>query len=284
MRIAKTVVPWLLASAILLLVSAPVRAEEPIRGLVVDCGDKVLWLGLPGPVEKGTVFDVRLLPGSKVIARAKVTNCTPDAPYVAKAKFKMLDASAFIPVGAYVETAAEDVADRDVSPGYEPVRLGPEGVNPLSFDAGVFFPADSRIGDETTDTWPAFQVNYRMGKSECCDTSIGIGYYHQDADFRIGSAAGERDFRVFPVTVDAKIRSSRSACKGGWFARLGVGAYLIDDERKVGSVTSTESVTTFGWQAGFGYESSSGRTAQIYYVDVSKTDFGGIVFSLGARF
>ena len=265
---------------ILLLVSGLSVADEPVRGLVVDRSDGILWLGLPGPVQAGAVFDVMLVPGDKVIARAEVIECTPDVPYVAKAKFAMEDPSAFIPVGAYVEAVSEAIADRDQPLGYKAIQFEPRKPNPLQFQAGLFFPSNGDLGDETSDAWPAFQLSYRVGASERCETGIGVGYYHGDGDFEIGGIAGERDFRVLPVTVDVKIRGARK----GWFLRLGAGAYMIDDERTFGGVTDSTSVTTFGWQAGFGHESKSGRLAQIHYVDVSKTDFRGVVFTLGARF
>ena len=280
MKVLSTLSPRFCVVMVLLLASGCSMAEEPVRGLVVDRSDGILWLGLPGPVRAGAVFDVKLVPGDEVIARAEVIECTPDAPYVARAKFAMEDPSAFIPVGAYVEAVSEVIADRDQPPGYKAIQFHPKAPNPLQFQAGLFFPSNGDLGDETSDTWPAFQLSYRAAASDCSETSIGVGYFHGDGDFTIGGIAGKRDFRALPVTVDMKIRGARK----GWFVRLGVGAYLIDDERTLGGVTDSTSVTTFGWQAGFGYESKSGRLAQIHYVDVSKTDFRGVVFTLGARF
>ena len=283
MKVLSALASRLSVLMILLLVSGISVADEPVRGLVVDRSDGILWLGLPGPVRAGAVFDVKLVPGDKVIARAEVIECTPDVPYVARARFAMEDPSAFIPIGAYVEAVSEVIADRDQPLGYEAIQFEPRKPNPLSFQAGLFFPSNGDLGDETSDVWPAFQLSYRAGASGCCETSIGVGYYHGDGDFEIGGIAGERDFRALPVTVDMKIRGARRADRG-CFLRLGVGAYLIHDERTFGGVTGSDSVTTFGWQAGFGYESKSGRSVQVYYTDVSKTDFKGVVFSLGARF
>ncbi|HUV06060.1 MAG TPA: hypothetical protein VMX94_13305 [Armatimonadota bacterium] len=283
MRIVSTLASRLCIVMVVLVVCGCSMAGEPLRGLVVDRTDNILWLGLPGPVQAGAVFDVMLVPGDKVIARAEVIECTPDAPYVARARFAMEDPSAFIPVGAYVEAVSEVIADRDRPCGYKAVRVGPRKPNPLQLQAGLFFPTKGDLGDETSDTWPAFQLSYRVAASECSETSIGVGYLHGDGDFTIGGIAGRRDFRVFPVTLDVKTRGARSADKR-WFVRVSLGAYLIDDERTLGGVTSSESDTAFGWQVGFGYESRSGRSAQIHYVDVSKTDFRGVVFTLGARF
>jgi hypothetical protein len=71
---------------------------------------------------------------------------------------------------------------------------------------------------------------------------------------------------------------------GGWFARAGVGAYFIRDRRTLDAVTTSQDVVTFGWQAGFGYVSRRGQSLEVHYTDVSKTDFQGLVFSLGTHF
>lgn len=288
-------------------------SDELIRGLVVDRGDDVVWIGLPCPVEKGTVFNVMLVPGDRVIGRAKVVFATPDAPYVAKAKLKLLDRDAFVPIGAYVESTADAIADRDKPPGYEAPRLEMKGPNPLSFNASLFFPTAHDLKRETDYAWPAFQLSYRLcgrrsystserigtnlARCKRVEASLGLAYYHGEGSFTVGGISGNRDFRVLPLTLDVKIWLSggdksksecpkaRAACGcAGWFARLGVGAYKIDDERTFGGVTDIVDMTTFGWQGALGYESRTGRFAQAQYVDVSRTDFRGVLFSLGARF
>ena len=271
-----------LLAIIALLPVGGLMADGPVRGLVVDRGEKILWLGLPAPVHKGAVFDVMLLPGSPVIARAEAIDCTPDAPYVARAKFVMEDPHAFIPIGAYIEAAENVPADRDQPGSYRSVTLGPEGINPLSFSLGLFFPSDSDIRDETASGWPAAKINYRISGGERSGFSVGLGYLHADGDFEVGSLSGSREFLVVPLTVDAKLQSQTK--KSGWFARVGAGAYYVRDERRVGVVAEKTSVTTFGWQAGIGYESKGGGFFEVSYTDVAKTDFKGTVFSLGARF
>ena len=283
MRIRKAFMFWLIVCTVLLLAPDLFASDEPICGLVVDRSDEALWLGLPAAVEQGTVFDVSLIPGGRIIAQARVEECTPDSPYVAKAEFKMLDASAFVPIGAYVETVSEVVSERDAPDGYRAGKSESGQPNPFDFQAGIFFPTASGLKDETDWGWPFFQVGYRLSDSPRGDVNLGLGYYHQDGSFTIGSDEGSRDFRVLPLTLDVKVRSSESPGRS-WFWRVGIGAYMVDDERTFGGVTDSDSVTTFGWQGGIGYESRSGRFAQLCYVDVSKSDFKGLTFSLGARF
>ncbi len=275
---------WFTAS----VVCSPVWAGEvsqPVRGLVVDRSDGVLWLGLPAPAKRGAVFDVMLLPGDKVIARAEVVASTADPPYVAKARFVLEDPRAFIPVGAYVEATEEVIArDRDEIRGFREVRLEPRGVNPLSFNIGAFYPSDGDFRDETGDLWTAFELAYRLAESRNTMTSLSVGYYHREGEFMVGALDGRRDFRVLPVSIDFKVGPVRGHGRCGGYFLVGVGAYDVRDDRTVGAVTESFSKTTFGWKAGLGYESKSGRFAQIKYVDVSESDFKGVVFSLGASF
>ena len=276
-----------LAAAIIAMCVCAVGADEgyqPVRGLVVDRSDGILWLGLPAPAKRGAVFDVMLIPGDKIIARAEVVASTADPPYVAKATFVLEDPDAFVPVGAYVEGAQEVIArDRDEIPGFRSVLLGPRGVNPLSFNVGAFYPTESAFRDETGDLWTAFELAYRLAESKNAITSLSVGYYHREGGFTVGGLDGRRDFRVIPVTIDFKIGTLGGARSGGYFL-LGVGAYDIRDDRTVGTATESFSKTTFGWKAGLGYESKSGRFAQLKYVDVDESDFKGVVFNLGARF
>ena len=277
---------------IAMLLSAPLAAEvindfveleQPLRGLVVDRGDNALWLGFPAAAQKGMVFNVMLVPGSEVIARAEILEATPDAPYVAKASFTMLDKKAFIPIGAYVEATNVAVADRDKEPGYKAVTLGPKGPNPLSLQAGVFFPSNDQLKDETDRVWAAFHFDYRICRSEAAEMSIGAGYYGRHGTFIEGINPGTRVIRVIPITIDAKLKSCEESGKG-WFGKVGVGAYIVRDERTVGAVSESVRNTTIGWQAGIGYESGSGRSVQLGYVDARQRDFKGVTFTLGARF
>ena len=269
---------------IAILISVPLTAEEPLRGLVVDKGDNVLWLGFPSAAQKGMVFNVMLLPGADVIARAKVLEATPDAPYVAKAGFKMLDKKAFIPIGAYVETRHVAVADRDKAPGCEGINFRPKGPNPLSFQAGVFFPSDDQLDEKTDEAWPAFQLDYSLSRSEAGGISLGVGFYRRHGTFVEGIDAGKRDLQVIPVTLDLKFTSEDWCKKGGWYGKVGAGAYIVRDHSTVGTVPEDNRTTTIGWQAAIGHESRSGRTVQLGYVDARQSDFKGITFTLGARF
>ena len=268
-----------------ILLSLPLSAEAPLRGLVVDKGDDVLWLGFPEAVQKGMAFDVMLVPGSEVVARAEVLEATPDAPYVAKANFKMLDKKAYIPVGAYVEAAKLTAADRDrdTMPGYKGMNLGPKD-NPLSLQAGVFFPSNDQLQDETDEVWPALQLDYRISRSEAAELSIGVGYYGRHGTFVEGIESGGRVIRVIPITIDAKLKFSEQCASGGWYGKVGAGAYIVIDERTVGAVSEDNRTTTIGWQAAIGHESRSGRTVQLGYVDARQSDFKGVSFTLGARF
>jgi len=269
-----------LCMAAAILLSMPLAAEEPLRGLVVDRGDDVLWLGFPSAAQKGMVFNVMLVSGGEAIARAEVTEATPDAPYVAKASFKMLDKKAFIPVGAYVEATKIPVADRDETPGYHGVALGPKGLNPLSFQVGAFFPTEDALSDETDQAWPAVQLEYMICRKS--SISIGLGFYGRGGNFEVGGIAGERNIQVYPVTVNAKLKLSGED-RNGWFGKVGAGAFIVNDERTLGGITEKTNTTTIGWQAGIGYE-SKGRSAQLSYVDGRQQDFKGISLTLGARF
>lgn len=273
--------------ALLLLIvvsSTSVPADEPIRGLVVDRNSKTLYIGLPVCVPTGTVFDVSLVPGDVVIARATVTTCTPDAPYVAQAAFKLVEPDGFIPVGAYVEVVDGAVPETDRPDGFKSVELGPYRRNPLSLSVGAFFPLDNDLETETGGIWPEFRLAYQTSRTQTFSTSIGIGYAHKYGTFAEMGVSGERDFRVYPVTFDARFYPARQIDRGGWFGRLGVGAYTIRDRRVFAGVSDTDTTTEFGWLAGFGYESSGGRTAQVYYEDTSGTEFRGLVLAVGARF
>lgn len=289
LRTQKTVVIFCIV-VVLCAVSA-VMAEQCIRGLVVDTNRDVLWLGLPAPVRNGTVFDVMLLPTGNVIARAEVIECTGDAPYVARARFAMEDTSVTIPVGAYVECMVDSIGNSGESAN-KPKRTpsntsnnGNNGVNPLSLHIGSFFPFDNSIRGETSDIWPGAHVTYRIGRLEGCDTKLGVGYFRRTGHFVEAGDEGTRDFRAIPITLDAQMRSPQAQLgAGGWFGRLGVGAYVITDERSVGATTETTSTTALGLQLGFGYESANGRSVQLTYMGSSNTGFNGLSVCLGARF
>ncbi len=263
---------------ILILSAAAARADEPMRGLVVDRGSGALWLGLPGPVPIGTGFNVYLAPGGEPMAFATVIDITPDAPYVAKAKMRALRPDAFIPVGAYVEAAATEIPEADKHEGgFQDMSLTRRYDRRLTFRAGALFPTNGDLKDETDNLWPAFQASYRLCDSPERDLQVGLGYFGGSGTF----TGGSRDFRVLPVTLDARFRTSAGS---GLFARAGIGAYYIRDERTLGLVTTSNDMVTFGWQAGFGYTSAGGYSAEICYTDVLRTDFGGVVLSLGTQF
>ncbi len=284
-------IPWRVAnvlafvSVVLILVSCAV-ADGPTRGLVVDRTDSFLWIGLPNAVPAGTVFDIRLVPNDKVIARAKVLECTPDSPFVAKASFRLTDPKGFIPTGAYAEqSASREVPETDRTDGYNTVRLEPKGINPLSLNVDAFFPTNSSLATETGDIWPAIFLDYRLSNRDRVTTSIEAGYTHKSRRFSVTGAPVRRDFRVIPVTFDAKFwAQSRAVRRGGWFAKLGVGAYAIRDTRTVSGFRTVDDFVTFGWLAGLGYESRGGGLAQLYFVDTSHGGFRGIMAGVGARF
>lgn len=256
---------------------------DPIRGLVVDRTNKFLWIGLPGEVKKGAVFDIMLVPNSKVIARAVVAECTQDSPYVAKARFVMEDQSAFIPVGAYAELRYDsEIGDRDIIGGYQDIRLGSSNT-PWNFEAGVFYPDERGLRKETSSLWPAFRLSYRLAEGKRSSAEIGLGYYHGEGSFGTEENEGSRRFRVMPLTLDLKVKKARVGC-GGFYGRLGIGAYYIRDKISAGAEEEKSSVTTLGWQVGLGYESRKGRTVEVRYTDVSRSDFKGLSFILGARF
>lgn len=274
---------WITVACLALSCAGMSIADELVRGLVVDNGSKAIWLGLPVPVEKGTVFNVYLMPGGEPLARVTVLEITPDAPFVAKASVKLLRKDAFIPVGAYVEVTGNAIPATDKPGGYDAVDLHDETARRLSFRAGVLFPTDRDLRDETADVWPMFQVSYRICSKRNKDVQIGVGYYGDNGSFSEGGLDGTREFRVLPLTFDMRIPMSYSQT-GNWFARAGIGAYFIRDRRTLGTDTTSEDVVTFGWQAGFGYVSSRGHSAELYYTDVSSADLRGAVFSLGTRF
>lgn len=270
-------------SAVLMFLCLPTMAEEPVRGLVVDRSDDILWLGLPDHVKKGAVFDVMLLPSGRVIARAEIIECTPDAPFVAKAKFAMEDPAAIIPVGAYVEATSDVIAKPDDVLSCEWAAPRTEDQDRLSIQAGVFFPSDRSIRHEVQDVWPAVLVSYRISSDELTAVSVSAGYYGGSGTFAEGLLEGNRKLRVIPVSLDAKLKMAAKR-QSGWFARLGAGAYWVKDNRTVGTIEEEIDAVTFGWQAGIGWESKSGRSAHLYYTDVSNSDFKGLVFSVGAKF
>ena len=273
---------WLVL-ACLTLSCAALRADELVRGIVVDRGDRTLWLGLPVAVEKGTVFNVYLVPGNEAIARATVTEITADPPYVAKASVKLLRSDAFIPVGAYVEVTGDAMPATDEPGGFKEAGMREKPSQQLSFRAGAFFPTGGNLDDETDEVWPSLQLSYRICEKKTAEVQVGIGYLQGNGDFTVGTETGTREMTVIPVTVDARIPMSGTR-RGGWFARVGVGAYLIAEDRALGAATTSEDTVTFGWQAGFGYSSARGHSAEISFTDVSDTDFQGLVFSLGTRF
>lgn len=274
---------WTILLSLLLSSAGVQAADELVRGLVVDRGDKSLWIGLPVPVQRGTVFNVYLVPGNEPIARATVTEITPDPPYVARASVKLLRSDAFIPVGAYVEVVGDVLPATDSPGGFRDVDFRPQTAGRLSLSASAFFPTGGDLEDETTGVWPSFHLAYRICEKQAADLQVGVGYFHGDGDFTEGLQAGTREFRVIPLTVEARIPMSASRT-GGWFSRIGVGAYYVRDQRTLGGIDSSENTVTFGWQAGFGYVSARGRSAEFYYTDVSETDFQGFAFSLGTRF
>ena len=270
---------------IAILPAMPLAADEPLRGLVVDRGDKVLWLGFPAAAQKGMVFNVSLLPGNNVIARAEVVEATPDAPYVAKASFTMLDKQAFIPIGAYVEASDVVVADRDKSPGYKAIFPAMKETNPLSLTAGVLFLSNKQLQNETDQVWPALQLDYRLSKSGPIEASLGVGFFERHGTFTVGTTTrGRHDLQVIPVTIDAKLRLSEQCGQSGWFGKAGAGAFIVRDKRVVGTTSKEANNTTIGWRAGIGYESAGGRSVELGYVDACQRDFKGTTFTLGARF
>lgn len=270
--------------AICLFLSTGVSASgELVRGLVVDRSDQELWLGLSSPVTKGTVFNVSLMPGGEIIARATSDDSTPDEPYVARARYRLLVPGAFVPIGAYVESTAVSLPDMDEPDGYRSVSTESESADRLSLRLGAFFPSDSQIRDETSGMWPTVQIGYRICDRKRLSAEIALSYFGNNGTFADGDTAGRRNLTAVPLTLDIRFPISRSD-RSGWMARAGVGAYSIRDKRTVGDVSTARNVTTFGWQAGFGYVSSRGHSAELYYTDVSSTDFRGAVFSLGTRF
>jgi len=264
------------------LACADLANDQPFRGLVVDRTEKFLWLGLPTPAKKGAVFDIMLVPGSKVIARAVVSDCTVDSPYVARAKFVMEDPSAFIPVGAYAEASySEAIDDRDVSEGYESIRLGSEK-SPWSLKVGIFYPDDKAVRDETRALWPTVEVSYRLARRDECILEAGLGYYQGKGSLVSDDLETKRDIRVLPFTLNVRVKNGKD--RDGSYARVGVGAYYVRDKVSAGGAEDKSSVVTFGWQAGLGYESRRGRSVELKYTDVSRTDFRGFVLSFGAKF
>lgn len=258
-------------------------ADDLVRGLVVDNGDKTIWLGLPAPVEKGTVFNVYLVPGGEPLARATVLEITPDAPFVARASVKLLRKDAFIPVGAYVEVTGDALPTTDEPGGFDAVDFHDETARRLTLRAGVLFPTDGDLKDETANVWPMIQLSYQICRSQKMDTQVGLAYCGDSGSFSDGILDGTRKFHVVPLTFDIRMRMSGSRT-GGWFTRAGIGAYFIRDRRTFGAVTTSEDKVTFGWQAGVGHVSTRGQSVEVYYTDVSGTDLQGVVFSLGTRF
>jgi hypothetical protein len=178
--------------------------ESVVRGMVVDRGEKnVLWIGFAEPVQKGTMFEVKLLPGGSAVANAKLIEDTTEYPYVARAKFKMIDKDAFIPVGAYVQVIDHAVPDLDEDDGYNAVSLGTKR-KPFSFQLGAFYPLDSGIRKETNSIWPVFQFGYDICRTPKMRATIGIGYMSRSGNFTQNIWNGSRDLRVIPVTLDAR--------------------------------------------------------------------------------
>ncbi len=274
---------WIAVACLALSCAGMSMADELVRGLVVDNGSKAIWLGLPVPVEKGTVFNVYLTPGGEPLARVTVLEITPDPPFVAKASVKLLRKDAFIPVGAYVEVTGNAIPATDKPGGYDAVDLHDETARRLIFRAGVLFLTGGDVKDETSSTWPAVQITYPICSKPNHDLQIGLGYCGGRGSFSEGGLDGTRDIQVVPLTLDMRIPMSYTQT-GNWFARAGIGAYLIRDRRTLGAASTSEDVVAFGWQAGFGYISARGKSAEIHYTDVSRTDFQGLVFSLGTRF
>lgn len=257
---------------------------KPVRGIVVDRSENILWLGLPVQVKKGTVFNIMVMPNSKVIAKAIVTECTPDEPYVAKAKFVFEEKGAFITVGAYAEAVSDAaVNDRDKIDGYQEVELGPKGVNPLSFSIGVFYPLESSLRSETVSLWPAVQIGYQLSKQGNTALGLSIGYFHGDGSFTVNEVEGRRDFRLVPLILDVKFSES-AQFKGTPYFKSGIGAFYVKDERSTGSTEDNLDVVTFGWRLGLGYQSKKGRHVELTYTDATRSDFKGLTFNLGARF
>lgn len=258
-----------------------------IRGIVVDTTAKILWLGFPVPVTKGSVFDVKLMPGGKAIARAEVIDATPDAPYVAKATFKILDKTAMIPIGAYVEQSAIEANDRDEAPVLKPREMSHRGANPLGLQVGAFFPMNDRLRDEMDDVWPSLELDYMCHKVSRGEIYVGLGYLggRGNSVEKIGGTptAVGRTISVYPLTVNGKFPLGEG-CHKSWFGRLGIGAYYVNDKKTIEDVSNLSHKTRVGWQAGLGYESKNGQTAQLSYLDVPDTDVRGITFSLGTRF
>lgn len=269
--------------AVVMFVCLPAVADELVRGLVVDRSDDILWLGLPDHVKKGAVFDVTLIPGSNVIARAEIIECTPDSPFVAKAKFVMEDPAAIIPVGAYVEATSDVVAKPGDLLSYEWATTRTEDQDRLSIQTGVFFPSERSVRDEVQNVWPAVQVSYRLSSDKSSTVGISAGYYGGTGTFTEGLVEGNRKLQVIPVSLDTKLKMGEKR-QSGWFAKLGAGAYWVKDNRTVGTVKEEMNAVAFGWQAGIGWESKNGRSAQVYYTDVSKSDFKGFVFAVGVKF
>ncbi|MDH7480965.1 MAG: hypothetical protein QHH26_03180 [Armatimonadota bacterium] len=287
MHLNRHLVCWVLLVLSASLVIPALCAQEEgklVRGIVVDRSEKLLWLGLPEPVKKGTVFNIMVMPNSKVIAKAIVTECTPDEPYVAKAKFVLEEKGAFVSVGAYAEAVSDAaVKDRDKIDGYQEVELGPKGINPLSFSIGVFYPLESSLRRETATLWPAVQIGYQLCKKENTALSLSIGYFHGDGSFTLDEVEGSRDFRLVPLILDVKF-SEASQLRGAPYFKAGIGAFYVKDERSIGGAEDKLNVVTLGWRLGLGYQSKKGRHVELTYTDAARSDFKGLTFKLGARF
>lgn len=261
-----------------------VYSDGPVRGLVVDRGDGMVWIGLAEPVPRDAVFEVRLVPGDTVIARARVLECTQDSPFVAKARLKLVDPKGFIPIGAYAEVTDHLIPEQDRPNGYKDVKLGPSGINPLSGSVFAFFPTNSALEAQTNSVWPWFEVDYRMCDNDHLSTNLGVAFTKKQGNFTLGGLPANRDFQVLPVIYDVRLWVQPSPPSGRWFGRLGVGAYTVRDRLNVNGAITVNTQVTFGWLAGFGYESHNGQSAQVYYTNTSETGFRGIAAGVGVRF
>lgn len=271
----------LLAVLVLLFSIGSANAAEFVRGLVVDRTNNTLWIGLPAPVKAGSVFDISLLPGGKVIARAEVIKSTPDAPFVAEATFEMEDPTAAIPLGAFAEASSRAVTDNIELMGYTPIKTTTTEVNPLSLEAGAFMPTGD-LADETTSLWPALEVKYRVAGEPGADLRICLGFTRGEGNFEVLGLPGRRVTRVTPLTVEGRL--PLGGRDGGWYAKLAAGGYHIREDRTVGEIAEQTRTTKFGWGAGFGYESARGRSFQVSFRSVPSTDFEGWMFTVGTRF
>lgn len=166
---------------------------------------------------------------------------------------------------------------------------------PNSIKAGIFWPSDGDLRDETDDIW--FQIAYERVISEMAESNSDITLEAAWSE----NGSGNVDVRTIPITINWRQHGVPSSENGGafyWGAGFGLALIKADIDEQVaveapGSIELTqfdgdggsESTTRMTYSAFVGQNYESWLWEVKYrYTPLAGENIGGIYGSVGFRF